>query len=121
MKIDFKNLPSKVKNLHQIIASLAIENDSLRYQLKLLKAKKFGRLSEKLNNQIEQLELWIEENELTCAEAVATDFSTDSDASKELNKEKPKRLKFRSIWQEKILYLIQRQLAQNVEERIGVK
>lgn len=115
MKIDFKNLPSKVKNLHQIIASLAIENDSLqtqnttlvsekesllsendllRYQLKLLKAKKFGRLSEKLNNQIEQLELWIEEDELTCAEAVATDFSTDSDASKELNKEKPKRLKF---------------------------
>jgi len=111
MKIDFKNLPSKVKNLHQIIASLAIENDSLqtqnttlvsekesllsendllRYQLKLLKAKKFGRLSEKLNSQIEQLELWIEENELTCAEAVATDFST----SKELNKEKPKRLKF---------------------------
>ena len=111
MKIDFKNLLSKVKNLHQIIASLAIENDSLqtqnttlvsekesllsendllRYQLKLLKAKKFGRLSEKLNSQIEQLELWIEENELTCAEAVATDFST----SKELNKEKPKRLKF---------------------------
>jgi transposase len=115
MKIDFKNLPSKVKNLHQIIASLAIENDSLqtqnttlvsekesllsendllRYQLKLLKAKRFGRLSEKLNSQIEQLELWIEENELTCAKAVATDFSTDSDASKELNKEKPKRLKF---------------------------
>ena len=115
MKIDFKNLPSKVKNLHQIIASLAIENDSLqtqnttlvsekesllsendllRYQLKLLKAKRFGRLSEKLNSQIEQLELWIEENELTWAEAVATDFSTDSDASKELNKEKPKRLKF---------------------------
>lgn len=70
--------------MHQIIASLAIENDSLR----------FGRLSEKLNSQIEQLELWIEEKELTCAEAVATDFSTDSDASKELNKEKPKRLKF---------------------------
>ena len=32
MKIDFKNLPSKVKNLHQIIASLAIENDSLQTQ-----------------------------------------------------------------------------------------
>ena len=78
MKIDFKNLPSKVNNLHQIIVSLAIKNDSLqtqnttlvsekesllsendllRYQLKLLKAKKFGRVSEKLNSQIEQLEL----------------------------------------------------------------
>jgi len=32
MKIDFKNLPLKVKNLYQIIASLAIENDSLQTQ-----------------------------------------------------------------------------------------
>ena len=59
--------------------SLLSENDLLRYQLKLLKAKRFGRLSEKLNSQIEQLELWIEENELTCAEAVANKLYQNQD------------------------------------------
>ena len=95
MKIDFKKVPSEVENLRQIIATLNTENncllsnnnslraqnttlaserenllsenDLLRYQLKLLKAKRFGRSSEKLNIQIDQLELWIEENDLKTA------------------------------------------------------
>ena len=44
MKIDFKNLPSKVKNLHQIIASLAIENDSLQTQNTTLVSEKASLL-----------------------------------------------------------------------------
>ena len=90
MKIDIENLPSESNILQQIIAELSTENHSLLYekedlrtknhfllseidllkeQLKILKAKKFGRSSEKLDSQIEQLELWIEENELASAKA----------------------------------------------------
>jgi len=75
MKIELENLPSETKTLQQIIATLSVENDSLqsknttlalekdslqsenlwlREQLKLLKAKRFGRSSEKLNSQIER-------------------------------------------------------------------
>ena len=48
--------------------SLKSENDWLRHQLNLLKAKRFGRSSEKLDTQIGQLELWIEENEISSVE-----------------------------------------------------
>jgi len=48
--------------------SLRSENDWLRHQLNLLKAKRFGRSSEKLDTQIGQLELWIEENEISSVE-----------------------------------------------------
>ena len=81
MKIDIENLPSESNILQQIIAELSTENHSLLYekealktekedlrtknhfllseidllkeQLKILKAKKFGRSSEKLDSQIE--------------------------------------------------------------------
>jgi transposase len=113
MKTDFKNLPSEVENLQQIIATLNAENnllltktnelqaqntvllsenDLLKHQLKLLKARRFGRSSEKLNSQIEQLELWIEENDLKSAE-VSTCPSTDGDTDKGEVRGQAKRLK----------------------------
>jgi len=71
MKIDLKNLPSGDIILHQIIAdlvnevmSLTDQNTSLREQLVLLKKQRFGKSSEKLDNQIAELEAKIEEGEL---------------------------------------------------------
>lgn len=97
MRIDLTNLPSDPDILHQIIATLDVENhsllsekeslrsenssllsqndslhseiDLLRKQLKLLKAKRFSKSSEKLDNQIAQLELWIEESEIKNADS----------------------------------------------------
>jgi len=63
MRINIKNLPSDPNILRQIIISLMEENRSLQDQLALLKAKRFGKSSEKLNKQIAELELRIEENE----------------------------------------------------------
>ncbi len=63
MKLDLKNLPSNPKLLQQIISDLLAENLSLRNQLALLKAKRFGKSSEKLDKQIADLELKIEEEE----------------------------------------------------------
>ena len=71
MKIDLNNLPSGDIILHQIITDLVSEvisltdqNISLREQLALLKKQRFGQSSEKLNNQIAELETKIEEGEL---------------------------------------------------------
>ena len=69
MIIDLKNLPSDIDFLHQMITDLVYHNTSLEEQLKLLKAKRFGKSSEKLDKQIADLELQIEENE--SAEAIA--------------------------------------------------
>jgi len=70
MKITLDTLPDDVAFLHQMIGdlsskvlSLSAENDSLKVQLALLKAKRFGKSSEKLNQQIAELELRVEENE----------------------------------------------------------
>jgi transposase len=99
MKIDLKNLPSESSVLHQIIANLVMENESLetksksleeqkkllekdqkllkernilleqelealKEQLTLLKRGRFGKSSEKVKKQIEDLECLIEEKEL---------------------------------------------------------
>jgi hypothetical protein len=57
MKIDLKNLPDDTAFLHQLVTDLVVtnstlvsENESLKEQLKLLKAKNFGKSSEKLKN-----------------------------------------------------------------------
>lgn len=91
MVIDVQNLSSDVSALHQVIIGLVIENsdlladnngliieniglftratdlvtenESLKEQLALLKAKRFGKSSEKLDKQISELELRIAENE----------------------------------------------------------
>ena len=90
MQKELEKLPSEANKLQQIIATLYMENDTLssekellqkknhslkttnnsllsevellKEQLRLLKAKRFGRSSEKLDSQIKQLELWIEES-----------------------------------------------------------
>lgn len=78
MKIDLNNLPSGDKITHQIITNLVNEiilltnqnvslkdqNISLRAQLALLKKQRFGKSSEKLEAQIAELEIKIEEGEL---------------------------------------------------------
>lgn len=122
MKIDLENLPSEANILQQIIATLAIENDALlsekeslatknnsllsevellKEQLRLLKAKRFGKSSEKLDSQIQQLELWIEENELALAKL---EQIVETDLAKLAEKRSPKRLKLPAhTCQEKIL------------------
>ena len=71
MNIDLKNLSSEPDILHRMICALSVqvlslteENQSLKDQLALLKAKRFGKSSEKLDKQIEELEQRIESNEL---------------------------------------------------------
>ena len=120
MQQELEKLPSEANKLQQIIATLYMENDTLssekellqkknhslkttnnsllsevellKEQLRLLKAKRFGRSSEKLDNQIKQLELWIEESELNSVEVVTTEAVVDTgESSKE--KVQPKRLK----------------------------
>ena len=82
MQIDLKKLPEDVEFLHRIIADMAGEIDSLQAQLALLKARRFGQSSEKLDKQIAELELKIEESETAAKAPVEAD---DSD------KNKPKR------------------------------
>ena len=81
MKIDLKHLPSDIAILQRMILNLSEENQSLKDQLAILKAKNFGSPSEKLKNQIEEIELRIESNEL--------DLPQDSD----IKVQRPKRLK----------------------------
>ncbi len=71
MKIDINNLPSGDEFTHQIITDLVNEvisltdkNIALLEQLTLLKKHRYGKSSEKLDSQIEELEVKIEENEL---------------------------------------------------------
>jgi transposase len=71
MNIDLENLSSEPYILHKMICALSTkvlslteENQSLKDQLALLKAKRFGKSSEKLDKQIEELEQRIESNEL---------------------------------------------------------
>jgi transposase len=85
-------LQKKNHSLKTTNNSLLSEVELLKEQLRLLKAKRFGRSSEKLDNQIKQLELWIEESELNSVEVVTTEAVVDTgESSKE--KVQPKRLK----------------------------
>ncbi len=89
MKIDIKNLPTNVTLLHQIIADLATEVDWLQSKLNLLRAKHFGKSSEKLDNEIADIELRIEE-----AESLGKIVTTVEDPSENENeKQQPKRQK----------------------------
>lgn len=94
MKIDIKNLPSGDAILHQIIINLWSVNESLREQLALLRAKQFGKSSEKLDRQISELELRIEENESLVAPIMV---NADADISEaegdESGKRHPRRMK----------------------------
>jgi hypothetical protein len=64
MNIDIKNLPSDTADLHKMIVALSSEIQTLKEQLALLKAQRFGKSSEKLKKQISELEDKIEDNEI---------------------------------------------------------
>lgn len=101
MKLDLKNLPSDPRLLHKIIADLLTENlslkdklNSLKNQLSLLKAKRFGKSSEKLDKQIADLELKIEEEEeANCNQVIEDNLEAEAknNEEKENKKKKPKR------------------------------
>ena len=100
MKIDLQNLPTDPNDLHRIIAELAMrevlllaENNSLKEQLTLLKAKQFGKSSEKLDKQIADLETQIEEGEQALARSGLETEDESEDQAQERPKNKPKRQK----------------------------
>jgi len=104
MKLDLKNLPSDPKLLQQIIADLLTENSSLKNQLALLKAKRFGKSSEKLDKQIADLELQIEEEEENnCNKVIKDNLEEESGNKKEKNKPKRKPLPPHLPREEKII------------------
>lgn len=64
LNLDIESLIIKNKFLNAENRSLTEENNSLKEQLALLKSKRYGQSSEKLERQIQNIELRIEENEL---------------------------------------------------------
>src|SRR5947209_4715836 len=96
MNLDLKNLPKEINLLHQIIFDLVDQLTFLREQLAILKAKRFGKSSEKLNKQIEDLELCIEEIESSSALSTLVqanvEESSEGGASPQ-SKNQPKRQK----------------------------
>ena len=108
MKIDINNLPSGDAILHQIITDLVSEvlsltnknislEDQLTHlqeQLALLKKQRFGQSSEKLDNQIAELEAKIEECELLeSASDQASEDKRGISSAEEQSKNIPKRQK----------------------------
>lgn len=91
MLLDLKNLPTETKLLQQIITDLLTENLSLKNQLALLKAKRFGKSSEKLDKQIADLELKIEEEEENNCNQVIDDSLEEIESDNKKEKNKPKR------------------------------
>lgn len=101
MKLDINNLPSGDEFTHQIIIDLVSEvlsltnknislEDQLTYlqgQLTLLKKQRFGQSSEKLDNQIAELEAKIEECELLEA---ASDRAHEDKQSLSSEEKKPR-------------------------------
>lgn len=108
MKLDLKNLPKDTAFLHQLITDLVYANERLQEQLRLLKAKRFGKSSEKLNKQsngaleekldkqIADLELYLEESESSSllASLLIGDDETETEGGDQTTtqeKGKPKR------------------------------
>ena len=95
MILDIKNLPLETNLLHQIIIDLVEKMTSLKEQLALLKAKQFGKSSEKLKKQIDELEHRIEETELFSL-ALAETSKGDELEIEASSKNQPKRQKLPS-------------------------
>jgi hypothetical protein len=70
MNIDLQNLRLDAVILQKIIIALSSENQTLQEQLNLLRAKYFGKSSEKLKKQISDLEDTIEDNEIESSKAL---------------------------------------------------
>jgi transposase len=97
MLLNLKNLPSDTKLLHQIITDLSLENLSLKNQLALLKAKRFGKSSEKIDQEklakeIADLERRIEDEEEKASNEIINNNLKESDSKKEKNKPKRRSL-----------------------------
>ena len=110
MLLDLNKLPIDTELLHQVIADLSAEVNnlstevtnlstensslknqliSLKNQLALLRAKRFGKSSEKLDKEIADLELKIEEEEEeNCNQVIDADGAKKSDQTKEKNQPK---------------------------------
>jgi transposase len=102
MKIDLKNLPEDTSLLQQmlihsqqIIADLVSEVELLKARLALLRAKRFGKSSEKLDIEIAELELRIEEKEWFGDVSIDDESEQNEDQGSNLKKDKlqPKRKK----------------------------
>lgn len=99
MNLDLKNLPKDTKLLQQMVNDLLTENLSLKDQLKslknqlaLLKAKRFCKSSEKLDKQISDLELKIEEEEENnCNKIIKNNLEDFKSDKNDKEKNKPKR------------------------------
>ena len=96
MNIDIQNLPLDIKSTHAIIVALSkknalflVEIQSLKDQLALLKALRFGKSSEKLNKQISELESKIEDSEIAASKEGRCDIES---ANKDHQKPKRKKL-----------------------------
>ena len=90
MKTTIQNLPEEVPILHQIIVDLVTENRSLKdktalleHQLALLRAKQFGKSSEKLGQAIDDLEQQIEDQETEEAQPEEEEPEADGEAAPE--------------------------------------
>jgi len=70
MKIDLNNLPANTDVLHQMIIDLINTLALKEAELELLKAKLYGKSSEKLTQQVADLEQQIEESEAAIAEVL---------------------------------------------------
>jgi transposase len=94
MNLDLKNLPSDPELLQQIIGDLLTENLSLKNQLALLKANRFGKSSEKLDKEIADLEFRVEEEEEKNCNKVIVDANCQESIADSNNdkKNQPKRL-----------------------------
>ena len=93
MKLDLKHLPDDVHLLHQLIADMANTIDSLQALLALLKKRRYGASSEKLDAAIADLEARIEESEMSELSALPSlpeEDQTDHRATDTV-KAKPKR------------------------------
>lgn len=95
MILDLQKLPTETVLLHQIITDLVEKMTSLENQLALLKAKCFGKSSEKLNRQIDELEHAIEDSESLGNQLsnVLLEDKEDDEATPVLSKKHPKRQK----------------------------
>ena len=95
MNIDLQNLPLDAVILQKIIIALSSENQTLQEQLNLLRAKYFGKSSEKSKKQISDLEDKIEDNEIESSKDGSAEKSAPNPKTKADNKnsQKPKRKK----------------------------
>ena len=101
MKLDLNNLPKDTDLLHQMIYDLLDKIDILKNEVQLLKRQRFSSSSEKLtksqkdklDKEISELELRIEEEEeKNCSELISKSKQENSSDQKEKNKPRRKPL-----------------------------